>query len=143
MRRITTIVAVVAAAAAAVIVAPAAAQAADGYVYAWQHVSRGGDMCRWSGNDDDWSSCRGRIFAGNMRNRASSLWNNGYPGAYDDVNFYYGRWYSGAWDCLGVGDAWGNLTRQRFVYGRGKPGYGQSTNDNIASHKWVNYCGQP
>jgi peptidase inhibitor family I36 len=78
-----------------------------------------------------------------MRNRASSLWNNGYVGGNDHVNFYYSPSYGGAWDCLSPGTSWSNLVNQWFAYGQGLPGYGQSTNDNIASHKWVDYCGLP
>ena len=136
MRRITTIAV---AAVVAVAIAPAAAHAADGNVYAYEHSNFAGARCNWVGNDGDWGSCSP---AGTMLNRASSLWNNGYAGGNDDVNFYWGKWYTGAWDCLGVGDRWSNLANQWFAYGPGLPGYGQSTNDNIASHKWVSYCGQ-
>jgi hypothetical protein len=132
MRRITKIAVAVA---VAMVIAPAAAQAADGNVYAYEHANFGGARCAWSGNSSDWSSC-------GMRNRASSLRNNGYPGGNDDVNFYWGTGHTGAWDCLGVGDAWSNLANQRFIYRPGLPGYGESTNDNISSHKWVSYCGQ-
>jgi hypothetical protein len=136
MRRITKIAVAVA---VAVVIAPTAAQAADGNVYAYEHINFGGAVCAWSGNDTDWGSCSP---GGTMLNRASSLWNNGYAGGNDEVNFYWGQSYTGAWDCLGVGDAWSNLTNQRFIYGSGRPGHGQSTNDNIASHKWVSFCGQ-
>ena len=139
MRSILKVVAVAAIAAAAVAV-PTAAHAADGYVYAYKDAYFVGPYCKWVGNDADWGTCSP---AGSMLNTASSLWNNGYAGGYDDVNFYWGKSYTGAWDCLGVGTSWSNLQNQRFVYGAGKAGYGQSTNDNIASHKWVPYCGHP
>ena len=81
----------------------------------------------------------------NMRNRASSLRNNGYAGGYDKVNFYWGVGYYGAWACLGVGDYWADLPlgREYFSWGSGLPGYRQSLNNNIASHKWVPQCGNP
>lgn len=124
---------------AAAIGVPSAAQAADGKVYAYQNWNFGGTYCGWVGNDTDWGSCSP---AGSMLNRASSLWNNGYAGGYDDVNFYWGKSYTGAWDCLSNGTYWTNLQNQYFAYGAGLAGYHQSTNDNIASHKWVSYCGQ-
>jgi len=139
MRRITK-VALATITVAAALAVPTAAQAADGKVYAYQHWNFTTPYCAWVGNDTDWGSCSP---AGSMRNKASSLWNNGYAGGYDDVNFYWGTSYTGAWDCLGNGTSWSNLQNQRFVYGASRPGYNQSTNDNISSHKWVSYCGQP
>lgn len=82
MRRIRMILVVAAIAAAGAVALPGAAQAADGGPYAWEHVGYTGAYCQWSGNDGDWASCWP---AGDMLNRASSFWNSGYPGGYDDV----------------------------------------------------------
>ncbi len=62
-----------------------------------------------------------------MLDRASNVWNNGYPGGNDKVNVYWGKRYSGARACLNVGDAWSNLVGHWFAYGPGLPGYGQGT----------------
>jgi len=86
MRRISKIA--LAAVAAAIITAPGVAQAYDGNVYAYEHANFQGAVCHWTGNDPDWSTCSP---GGNMLNRASSLWNNGFPGRLDDVNFYWGK----------------------------------------------------
>jgi hypothetical protein len=142
------IAAMLAAIAAGTLATATAAMAADGYVYAYDQPygwSRGGDACRWYGNDTDWGNCSwyGRTLS--MKNRASALWNNGYAGGYDKVNFYWGTGYYGAWACLGVGDYWADLPlgREHFTWGAGKPGYGQVVNNNVASHKWVTQCGNP
>ncbi len=133
MKRIVKITAALAV--AALLIAPGAAQALDGNVYAYENTNRTGNYCYWSGNSGDWSWC-------GMLNRASSLWNNGYVGGNDDVNFYWGRGYTGAWDCLPQGARWDDLGQHWFAYGAGLNGYLQTTNNNIESHKWVSYCGQ-
>jgi hypothetical protein len=127
----------------AVVTAPAAS-AADGNVYAFEGTYNSGPYCAWSGDDGDWSTCSGGGVNRNMLNKASSLWNNGYPGSYDDVNFYYNQGQGGAWACLGNGDAWADLSlgHEIFSWGPGLAGHGGRINDDIASHKWVNYCGQ-
>ena len=118
----------------------ATALAADGRVNAWEHAHAGGIHCWWTGNDTSWVDCNG----GNMLNRASDLFNNGFAGGRDEVNFYWGQGYTGAWACLGVGDSWPDLSDgQIFSWGSGKSGYRDEINDNIASHKWVVNCGDP
>jgi len=139
MRLIIRSVVLAATALAAALAIAASAQAADGRVYAWEHAYTQGRVCSWVGNDTNWTTCSP---GGNLRNQASTLWNNGYAGGNDDVNFYWGLSYTGAWDCLRVGTWWSNLQYQRFIYGAGRSGYNQVTNDNISSHKWVSYCGQ-
>ncbi|MFD8590499.1 peptidase inhibitor family I36 protein [Streptomyces sp. NPDC059637] len=109
---------------------------ADGYLYAYEHIDRGGAYCRWYGDDADWSTCSP---GGNMRNKASSLWNNGYPGSYDDVALYWGTNYTGAPACLRNGVYWNNLTGLHFNR-PGSSGHGETINDNISSHRWVNSC---
>ena len=122
MRLIIRSVVLAATALAAALAIAASAQAADGRVYAWEHAYTQGRVCSWVGNDTNWTTCS--------------------PGGNDDVNFYWGLSYTGAWDCLRVGTWWSNLQYQRFIYGAGRSGYNQVTNDNISSHKWVSYCGQ-
>lgn len=122
-----------------------AAQAADGYVYAWNNYNYNTNQgwCAWYGNDRDWSWCDERSGGTtSMRNKASSLWNNGYAGAYPAVNFYYnGPERSSAWACLGQGDSWPDLRYRYFSWGSGLPGYGRPLENDIAGHKWVQYCG--
>lgn len=128
---------------AATMMAPAAS-AADGNVYAYDGTYFSGKYCGWVGNDTNWTTCSGGGVAQNLRNQASSLWNNGYSGGNDDVNFYWDTGYSGAWACLGTGDYWADLPLgvEHFTWGPGLGGYGDTLNNNISSHKWVSYCGQ-
>ena len=105
---------------------------ADGYFYAYADSNYGGKYCRWVGNDTDWSSCSP---GGNLRNQASSLWNNGYAGSFDDVYVYWGLSYGGAYACIGNGLAYSNLSN--YVFPVGGSGVGENMNDNISSHKWV------
>ncbi|HEY3688664.1 MAG TPA: peptidase inhibitor family I36 protein [Streptosporangiaceae bacterium] len=136
-------VAVLAAAAPAASAKPSAA-AADGYVYASDLPRMDGEYCAWSGSDPDWADCKdrdGRLHT--MLNRAGSLSNRGYAATNDDVNFYWGKGYTGSWACLGQGDSWLNLPAEghTFTWGVGRRGYRDKINNNIASHKWVSYCG--
>ncbi|GAA2478541.1 hypothetical protein GCM10010406_13380 [Streptomyces thermolineatus] len=109
---------------------------ADGYLYAYEHINWGGAYCRWYGDDADWSTCSP---GGNMRNKASSLWNNGHPGSYDDVLLYWDVNYGRARACIPNGVYWNNLTGLYFN-DSGYGGHGQTLNDNISSHKWVDSC---
>ncbi|MER6089736.1 hypothetical protein [Streptomyces bluensis] len=113
----------------------AAAAAADGYLYAWDGFARSGAQCRWQGNDDNWDTCSGI----SMRNRASSLENRGYAGAYEDVDLYYSPSWQGSRNCLPNGYYLDNLTGIYFLWD-GKAGQGQTMNNNIASHRWSNNC---
>jgi hypothetical protein len=129
---------------AAVVTAPAASAETDGYVYAYDTSYANGDHCRWLGHDNDWSTCTDRWGrAHNMLNRAGSLYNRGYFDVLDKVNFAWGKGHTGAWACLGLGDAWPDLAfeGQTFTWGAGRPGYRQRINNNIASHRWVDTCG--
>ncbi|MGA5550967.1 peptidase inhibitor family I36 protein [Streptomyces pseudogriseolus] len=57
-----------------------AAADADGYLYAYDLPNFRGDSCRWLGDDESWlDNC------GNFNDRASSVWNNGFPGNYSEV----------------------------------------------------------
>jgi hypothetical protein len=117
-----------------------AAAADDGRVYAWEHARAGGALCWWTGHDSSWVDCNG----GGMLNRASDLWNNGFSGGRDEVNFYWGQGWSGAWACLSHGDSWPDLSDGYiFSWGSDHAGYREEINDNIASHRWVVNCGDP
>ncbi|MEV7796966.1 hypothetical protein AB0O68_34175 [Streptomyces sp. NPDC087512] len=113
----------------------AVAAAADGYLYAWDGFARGGAQCRWQLDDADWSTCSGI----SMRNRASSLENRGYAGAYEDVDLFYSPSWGGSRNCLPNGYYLDNLTGIYFLWD-GKAGQGQTMNNNIASHRWTNNC---
>ncbi|WP_306215881.1 peptidase inhibitor family I36 protein [Actinoplanes sp. RD1] len=118
-----------------------AALAADGRVRAWEHANGGGRHCWWTGHDASWTDCSP---GGTMLNIASDLRNTGYVGGRDEVNFYWGQGYTGAWACLSVGDSWRNLDDGYiFSWGSDKDGYRERINDNIASHRWVVNCGDP
>jgi hypothetical protein len=54
--------------------------AADGYLYAYDLPNFGGAWCRWDRNDNWWGDD-----CGNFNDRATSLWNNGFPGYYSEV----------------------------------------------------------
>lgn len=109
--------------------------AADGLLHAWTDPFGGGTPCFWSKSVDDWGPCR---------NKASDIWNNGYATTFDAVDLYYGRAGTEAHACISRGDSWNNLPsgKWKFTYGAGKKGFGKSVNDDIASHRWVDYCSQ-
>ncbi|MBB5857560.1 hypothetical protein ACFQ05_18300 [Amycolatopsis umgeniensis] len=111
--------------------APPTASAADGYVYAYTEV---GADCHWSNNAPSWGDCT---------NNVNAVFNNGYMATNDKVNLYWGASYAGAWACIGRGDTWWPLSSGQWIFswGPGRSGYGQSVQDNIASSKWVSYCG--
>lgn len=99
--------------------------AANGAYWVWENANRGGSACGWSGNDSDWRTCGwGDDF--NMNDRASSWWNNGYPGSFGDVRVYADIGYGGASTCAPNGGS-GNIPSE--------------WNDRISSHKWVTNCG--
>ncbi|MFB8247154.1 hypothetical protein ACFC5X_19200 [Streptomyces sp. NPDC055952] len=107
------------------------AVAADGNLYAWEHSWKGGRQAAWFGDSSNWSDR-------NMRNQASSVDNQGYAGAYDDVRLYWDAGYGGASYCLANGHY---LMDMRYDYfPNNGAGGGQAMNDNISSHRWVNSC---
>lgn len=120
--------------------APAQAAPPDGKLYAWQHDNRGGAVCTWTGNDGDWSTCG---VGETMRNRASSIHNNGYTHA---ARLYYTGARNSAWACLYVGTAWFWMNRDgdrgpKFNLGADNaPGRNQLVNDNVARHTWHQTC---
>ena len=73
-----------------------------------------------------------------MRNLASSAWNDSNGGR--PVALYIHPDYTGAYACLGAGEVWDNLTQHTFNWGSTRGGYGETTNDNIASHRWRSSC---
>ncbi|WP_405590759.1 hypothetical protein [Streptomyces sp. NBC_01190] len=115
--------------------APRSAQAADGLLHAWTLPGGGGTPCFWGGNSDNWGPCR---------NAASDIWNNGYAVTLDAVDLYWGLNATGAHACISRGDSWNNLPsgQWKFTYGAGLGGFGQSIDNNISSHRWVDYCSQ-
>lgn len=115
--------------------APGGAAAADGLLHAWTDAYGGGTPCFWGGNSDNWGPCR---------NKASDIWNNGYAVTLDSVDLYWGVSATGAHACISRGDSWNNLPsgQWKFTYGAGLGGFGKSVNDNISSHRWVDYCSQ-
>ncbi|MFF3670793.1 hypothetical protein [Microtetraspora malaysiensis] len=125
-------------------VTPENITAADGYFYAAEHSYGLGKYCRWADDDGAWTTCYdGGGHEVNMENQASQMFNNGFPGGYDTVRVFWGRAYTGAWRCLAPGNHWDDLPLGRETFnggGSSKAGYGQSLNDNVASHRWVNGC---
>ncbi|WP_171110226.1 peptidase inhibitor family I36 protein, partial [Streptomyces sp. N502] len=59
----------------------AAADGADGYLYAYDLPNFRGDWCRWDRDDEWWGND-----CGNFNDRATSLWNNGFPGLFSEVS---------------------------------------------------------
>ncbi|MEU3823567.1 hypothetical protein AB0E74_28730 [Streptomyces sp. NPDC030392] len=115
------------------VAAPAVADAAaaDGYLYAWEHAWKGGRQATWYDDSSNWVDR-------NMRNQASSVHNNGFAGAYDDVLLYWDAGHGGAAYCLRNGNYLMDMRYDRFPYNG--TGGGQAMNDNISSHRWVDYC---
>ncbi|MFF5299917.1 hypothetical protein ACFY5F_11170 [Streptomyces sp. NPDC013161] len=114
----------------------AAAQlSGDGYLHVYTQPYGGGRECKWSGNSDNWGSCR---------NLTSDIWNNGYAGGFDAVDLYTAPNAGGAHACISQGDRWYDTTtgNYTFTYGAGLSQFGKSVNNNISSHRWVDYCSQ-
>ncbi|MFI9760773.1 peptidase inhibitor family I36 protein [Streptomyces sp. NPDC051963] len=59
----------------------AAADGADGYLYAYDLPNFQGDWCRWDRDDEWWGND-----CGNFNDRATSVWNNGFPGLFSEVS---------------------------------------------------------
>jgi hypothetical protein len=122
-----------------------AAAAADGKLHAWEHEYRGGDHCSWTGSSRHWDGLKetAQPGCGGMRNRATSLENRGYEGV-DAVNLYWDIDQEGAWACLARGDMWLDLSLgwEKFSHKSwlNSGGYGESLQDNISSHQWVESC---
>ncbi|MEU6223512.1 hypothetical protein [Streptomyces sp. NPDC047042] len=108
---------------------------ADGFLHVFTQPNGGGRECKWEGNSDNWGLCR---------NLTSDIWNNGYEGGNDAVDLYTAPGGGGAHACISQGDRWRDTTTNRyhFTYGEGLEGFGASVNNNISSHRWVNYCSQ-
>ncbi|GGQ46332.1 peptidase inhibitor family I36 protein [Couchioplanes azureus] len=140
----STLAAAAVATTALVAVSSSPAMAApDGYLYAWEQDNRGGQVCMWQGNDGDWSTCgvHGATTGRNMRNKASSIHNNGYSHA---VRLFYTTSNTSAYACLHVGTAWFEMARggengPRFNLG-GTNGRGALVNNNVARHSWHQTC---
>ncbi|MEU8071175.1 MULTISPECIES: hypothetical protein [unclassified Micromonospora] len=162
MRAVRAVLATVVAAAAALAFTATAAQAAprptphadtaqraaagSGYLYVSQDAGWAGRWCWWYNADNNWdtintaenANCDNNNRA-SMRNLASSAWNDSNSGR--PVALYIHPDYTGAYACLGAGDAWDNLTGVWFTWGSNRDGYMANANDNIASHRWRSSCG--
>lgn len=160
MRAVRAVLATVVAAAAALAFTATAAQAAprptphadtqravagSGYLYVSQDAYWSGRWCWWYNADTNWdtinvaenANCDNNNRA-SMRNLASSAWNDSNSGR--PVALYIHPDYTGAYACLGAGDAWDDLTGAWFTWGSNRDGYMANTNDNIASHRWRSSC---
>ncbi|MBQ1041103.1 MULTISPECIES: hypothetical protein [unclassified Micromonospora] len=160
MRAVRAVLATVVAAAAALAFTATAAQAAprptphadtqraaagSGYLYVSQDAYWSGRWCWWYNADTNWdtinvaenANCDNNNRA-SMRNLASSAWNDSNSGR--PVALYIHPNYTGAYACLGAGDAWDDLTGAWFSWGSNRDGYMANTNDNIASHRWRTSC---
>ncbi|WP_405824355.1 hypothetical protein OG241_45280 [Streptomyces sp. NBC_01390] len=107
----------------------------DGFLHVYTQPNGRGRECKWDGNSDNWGSCR---------NLTSDIWNNGYAGFLDAVDLYTAPNAGGAHACISQGDRWSDTTtgNYRFTYGAGLSQFGASVNNNISSHRWVDYCSQ-
>lgn len=137
MRKIRTLLIGTAIAALAVGVAPLTAQASEsappapaatGLLHVYYDTGYINWCDDWSGEAPDWGSCR---------NQVSSLHNNGYPGALDDIWVYWGLNYTGARRGVANGVGLSDLRLYAFDANTGS-GSGQALNDNISSHRWAN-----
>lgn len=141
MNKIRTALVGAALAAAAVVSVPMAAQAAenpapgqvsaqapDGNLHVYRGLNYTNYCAGFRGNSTNWGTCR---------NKAESLWNNGYPGSFDDVWVYYAPGYGGARRGVHNGVALSDLRNWTFDPNTGA-GSGQWLWRNISSHKWTN-----
>ncbi|WP_267243602.1 hypothetical protein [Streptomyces sp. PR69] len=108
--------------------APVSAAAPDGHLHAYFDINFRNYCGGWVGNAGNWGQCR---------NKASSLWNNGYPGNLDDVWVHWDTGCRGARRGVHNGVALADLRRWTFDRNTG-PGSGEALNDNISSHCWTN-----
>ncbi|MDI3417738.1 hypothetical protein [Streptomyces luteolus] len=104
------------------------AQGPDGKLYAWGETHRGGgEPCSWSSNSADW----GGTWWG-CSDWASSLHNNGYPGAMDDVWVYEHTGYEGGRRGVHNGVYLTDLHPYKY------DGSNVRLNNTISSHQWTN-----
>lgn len=108
---------------AATSASPTTAAAADGNLYVYRDYNFTTLCGRWPGNKPNWGGCGGTI---------SSLWNNGYPGSYDDVWVYSGINYTGYKRGVYNGVRLPDLRGYKF------DGSSVVLDNNIWSHKWTN-----
>ncbi len=106
----------------------AAADGADGYLYAYDLAGFSGASCRWKGNDGYWGD-----ECGNFNDRATSLWNNGFPGNFSEVALYR-HVKPGAGQsvfCIEAGSYYGDLSLgyEKFLDGG-------SADNAISAHTW-------
>lgn len=84
------------------------------------------------------SQARVQATNGRQRSAVRSVY-RGYAGAYEYVDLFYSPSCGGARNRLPNGYCLGNLTGIYFLWD-GRAGQGQTTNNNIASHRWSNNC---
>ncbi|MFH8619543.1 peptidase inhibitor family I36 protein [Streptomyces sp. NPDC017979] len=99
------------------------AAAADGYLYLYDGYNYTGGWTRYSGNASNY---------GGFNDRASSLWNNGYPGSLDDVRVYLHAGYGNPSRGVHNGVALADL--RQWAY----DGTNWWLDNSISSHRWVN-----
>jgi hypothetical protein len=105
---------------------------ANGYFYTYNGTGFTDYCGGWFKSSSDWGACA---------NHDESLWNNGYPGALDDVLVYWGYGQTGAWRGVCNGDALPDVSGLTFDYSGGASGNGSSIWHNIASHRWATLGG--
>lgn len=119
---------------------------ADGYVWVWGDAmwDDNGLWCGWIDNHAWWTYAWNDLYGSpgeckdtghSFDNVASSMWNNGFAGGYDDVRFFKHATFEEPSMCLGNGDYWGNLNLGWEVFNDGS-----NANDQISSHAWKQNC---
>ncbi|MER6134002.1 peptidase inhibitor family I36 protein [Streptomyces sp. NPDC001815] len=106
----------------------AAADGADGYLYAYDLPNFQGASCRWDSNDEWWGdNC------GNFNDRATSVWNNGFPGLFSEVSLRRDVSPSTSQSsfCIEAGSYYGDLSLgyEKFLDG----GWADNA---ISGHRW-------
>ncbi|MEU4331777.1 hypothetical protein [Nonomuraea dietziae] len=111
-----------------------------------------GNFYVWSDDENKALLYDGDAYGGwpeGWNNRVDVIWNNGFPGRYDDVNVYdYATWSGSAYACVGNGDYW-DLRRGDYVFSWVNDGadawqrspLGRRVHDNGSGHIWVDWCG--
>ncbi|MFT2017257.1 peptidase inhibitor family I36 protein [Streptomyces sp. 796.1] len=99
---------------------------ADGYLYAFEHINKGGKSARWASNSWNWGLDR------DFNDKASSLHNNGFPGSLDDVIVYRDADFKGNSRGVHNGVYLADLRKWNF------DGTNVPLQDRISSHRWVN-----
>jgi hypothetical protein len=108
----------------------------NGYFFVGVDKYFSGFNCKWAGSNTNWTSTG----CGNMNDKASSVWNNGYSSNPNvaSVWMFEHTGYAGGWACLSPGDTWMDLGA--YIQRWNGPHHTTFVQDSISSHTWGGPC---